>query len=77
MINKWDTELIQYKLHLEKICTKYKNSHIKWSPEVGLWLFRRWLLAHVRKFVLGLGIPDPQNLVRDCLRSHLFDTRMI
>jgi hypothetical protein len=36
MINKWDTKLIQYKLHLEKNCIKYKNSHIKWSPEIGL-----------------------------------------
>ncbi len=65
MINKWDTELIQYKLHLEKNCTKYKNSHIKWSPEVGLWLSHRWLLVRIRKFVLGLGPPNPQKLVRD------------
>jgi hypothetical protein len=77
MINKWDTKLIQYKLHSEKNCTKYKNSHIEWSPEVGLWLSCWWLLARVRKFVLGLGPPDPWNLVRDCLCSHLFDPRMI
>jgi hypothetical protein len=77
MINKWDTELIQYKLHSDNNCTKYKNSHIEWSPKVGLWLSRQWLLARIRKFVLGLGPPNPQNLVRDCHRSHLFDPRII
>jgi hypothetical protein len=77
MINKWDTESIQYKLHSKKNCTKYKNSHVKWSSEFGLWLSCRWLLARVKKFVLGLGPPNPWNLVRDCLRSHLFDPRMI
>jgi hypothetical protein len=77
MINKWDTKLIQFKLHSEINCTKYKTCHIEWSPEVGFWLSRQWLLARVRKFVLGLGPPNPRNLVRDCLRSHLFDPRMI
>ena len=77
LMNKWDTELIQFKLHSEKECTKYKSNQIEWSPEVGFWLSRRWLLVRVKKFVLGLGPPDSQNLVRDCLRSHLFDPRMI
>ncbi len=77
MINKWDTKLIQFKLHSEMNCTRYKTCHIEWSPEVGFWLSRRWLLARVRKFVLGLGPPNPWNLVRDCLCSHLFDPWMI
>jgi hypothetical protein len=29
------------------------------------------------KFVLGQGPPDPCNLIQDCLRSHLFDPRLI
>jgi hypothetical protein len=77
LMNKLDTELIQFKLNSEKECTKYKSNQIEWSPEVGFWLSRRRLLARVKKFVLGLGPPDSQNLVRDCLRSHLFDPRMI
>ena len=77
LMNKWDTKLIQFKLHSEKECTKYKSNQIEWSPEVGFWLSRRWLLVRVKKFVLGLGPPDSRNLVQDCLRSHLFDPRMI
>ena len=76
-INNWDTELTQYKLHSESICTNYKSCDIEWSPEVGFWLARRWLLERVRKYVLGKGSPDPRNLIRDCLRSHLFDPRLI
>ncbi len=41
MINKWDTELIQFKLHSETNCIKYKTCHIEWSPEVGFWLSHR------------------------------------
>jgi hypothetical protein len=35
LMNKWDKELVQFKLHLEVNCTKFKTCHIEWSPEVG------------------------------------------
>jgi hypothetical protein len=73
LMNNWDSELTQYKLHLELNCTKFKSCDIEWSPEIGFWLSQRWLLARVQKFVLGQGPPDPCNLIRNCLRSHLFD----
>ncbi len=38
---------------------------------------RRWLLERVQNYVLGKGSPDPWNLIRDWLRSHLFDPRLI
>ncbi len=47
LINNWDTELTQYKLHSESNCTNYKSCDIKWSPEVGFWLAQRWLLEQV------------------------------
>ncbi len=76
-MNNWDLELTQYKLHSESSCTIFKSCDIKWSPEIGLWLSQRWLLARVRRFVLGQGPPDPCNLIQDCLCSHLFDPRLI
>jgi hypothetical protein len=72
-MNNWDSELIQFKLHLETACTKFKMCHIEWSPEVGFWLSQRWLLARVSMFVMELGPPDPHNLIRDCFRAHLCD----
>jgi hypothetical protein len=45
---------------------------------------RDWLLVITMvvtcksaKIVLGQGPPDPCNLIRDCLRSHLFNPRLI
>ncbi len=77
LMNKWDIELISFKPHSEVNCTKFKMCHFKWSPEVGFWLSRRWLLARVKVFVMGLGPPDPRNLIRDCLRAHMFDPRHV
>jgi hypothetical protein len=58
LMNYWDKELIQFKLHLEMNCTKSKSCHIKWSPEVGFWLSRRWLLAWAKAYTLwDLGHP--------------------
>ncbi len=34
LMNNWDKELVQFKLHLEVNCTKFKTCQIKWSPEV-------------------------------------------
>ncbi len=61
LMNNWDLELTQYKLHLELSCTIFKSCDIEWSPEIGLWLSRWWLLARVQRFVLGQGPPDPCN----------------
>jgi hypothetical protein len=33
LMNNWDKELVQVKLHLEVNCTKFKMCHIEWSPE--------------------------------------------
>jgi hypothetical protein len=77
LMNNWDRELVQFKPHLEVECTKFKTCHIEWSPEVGFWLSRRWLLAWVKVFVMGLGPVDPCNLIRDCFCAHLCNPRYI
>jgi hypothetical protein len=77
LMNNWDHELVQFKLHLEVKCTKFKTCHIEWSPEVGFWLSRWWLLAQVKVFVMGLGSADPCNLIRDFFRTHLCNPRYI
>jgi hypothetical protein len=77
MMNNWDRELVQFKLHSEINFTKFKSCQIEWSPEVGFWLARRRLLARVKTYVTRLGSPDPCNLMRDCLRSHLFGPRTV
>jgi hypothetical protein len=76
-MNNWDRELVQFKLHSKDNATKFKSCQIEWSPEVGFWLARWWLLARVKTYVTELGTPDPHNLICDCLRSHLFDPRTV
>jgi hypothetical protein len=76
-MNNWDKELVQFKLQSEVNCRKFKTCHIEWSPEVGFWLSRHWLLAHVKVYVMGLGPTNPCNLIRDCLRLHFFDSRCV
>jgi hypothetical protein len=77
LMNNWNKELVQFKLHLEVNCTKSKTCHIEWSPDVGFWLSRRWLLACVKVYIMGLGPSNPRNLIRDCLHLHLFDPRCV
>jgi hypothetical protein len=77
MMNNWDKELVQLKLHSEANCTKFKSCHIKWSPEVGFWLAHLWLLVHIKMYLAGIGTPDPCNLIRDCMRSCLFDPQCV
>ncbi len=77
IMNNWDSEFVQFKFHSETNCTKFKSCHIEWSPKVGFWLSRWWLLAQVKVYVMGLAPPDPCNLIRDCLHSHLFDPRSV
>jgi hypothetical protein len=76
-MNNWDKELVQFKLQSKVNCTKFKMCHMKWSPEVGFWLSWHWLLARVKVYVMGLGPPNPCNLIRGCLRLHLFDPRCV
>ncbi len=77
MMNNWDKELVQFKLHSKANCTKFKSCHIEWSPEVGFWLARHWLLVRIKMYLPGIGTPDPCNLIRDCMRSCLFDPRCV
>jgi hypothetical protein len=77
LMNNWDCKLVQFKLHLEVECTKFKTCHIEWSPEVSFWLSGQWLLTRVKVFVMGLGPADPCNLIRDCFRAHLCNPRYI
>jgi hypothetical protein len=73
LIDSWDGELMQFMLHLESFCSKFMMGHIKWSPTVGLWLSRQWLLHRVCLWMIGDGIPDPWNMIMDCLKLNLPD----
>ena len=75
-MNKWDRELEQFMRSAENNCRKFKQCHIEWSPEVGSWMRRRWLLAQVRKYLDG-KIRDPRNLFRDCRKYNVKDPRFI
>ncbi len=77
MMNNWDKELVQFKLHSKANCTKFKTCNIKWSPMVGFWLAQHWLLVGFTMYLAGTGTPDLCNLIRDCMRSHLFDPRSV
>ncbi len=75
IINSWDYELMQYMLHSEVHVSKFMMGHIEWSPTIGIWLSRQWLLHRVRCWMLGQGSPDPCNMIRDCLRLNIPNTR--
>ena len=76
LMDKWDDELTEFMHSAEENCHKYKMCHIEWSPEVGIWLSRRWLLFRVHRFLDGL-IKDPRNLFRDCAKAEITDPRCI
>ncbi len=59
--------------HLESPCKKFILGHIEWSPSVGLWLSRQWLLHRVSLWMIGDCVPDPRNRFRDCLKLGLPD----
>ena len=67
-MNRWDDELTDYMLAAEKRCRKYKQTHLEYSPTVGAWLRRRWLLGRVKRYLQG-KVPDPRNLKRACLKK--------
>ena len=61
-LNKVDEEMEQFMKSSERDCHKYKRSDIEWSPLVGVWLRRRWLLHRVQTFREG-RTRDPRNLI--------------
>jgi hypothetical protein len=77
LMNNWDSELTQYKLHLESNCTKFKSCNIEWSPEIGFLVITTVVTCKSAKNCLRTGTPDPHNIIRYCLCSHLFDPRLI
>ena len=75
-MNRWDGELTDYMRASEKRCNQYRQCHIEWSPIVGSWLRRRWLLNRVRRYLDG-NVKDARNLIRACLRRRIPDPRNI
>jgi hypothetical protein len=73
LIDSWDGKLMQFMLHSKFFCSKFTMGHIKWSPTVGLWLSRQWLLHRVLLWMIGDDLPDPRNMIRDCLKLNLPD----
>ena len=74
LFNKWDQELTELMRAAENKCNTFKHSHIPFSPEVGEWITRRWLLGRTKRFLLG-KVPDPRNLFRQCRKHRLPDPR--
>ena len=61
-------------LGAENKCHAYKQNHIEYSPEVNIWLTRRWTLGSVKKYLEG-RVPDPRNLYKRCDRQDIPDPR--
>ena len=76
-MNAWDIKFKEYMLHSKGHISRYMMGHIEWSPAIGIWLNRRWLLHRVHLWMLGLGTPDPCNMLRECLLLHLPDPRTL
>jgi hypothetical protein len=62
-------------LHSENEVSKFMMGHVEWSPTIGIWLSRRWLLKRVQQWIEGFGPPDPRNMFRDCHRINIPDPR--
>ena len=75
LINAWDGEFTELQIHSKNHCDKFMMGHIEWSPTIGIWLNRQWLLHQVRLWMLGVGCPDPRNMFRDCFRLNIPDPR--
>ena len=75
LITNLDTEFTEFMLHSENEVSKFMMGHIEWSPKIGIWLSRRWLLKRVQKWMQGAGPPDPRNMFRDCYRMNIPDPR--
>jgi hypothetical protein len=75
-MDRVDLELEQFMRSSEIECHKYKRNNIEWSPEVGVWIHRRWLLVRVRTF-LEVKTRDPRNLFQKCSRRGVKDPRQL
>ena len=75
-MNKWDKQLEDFMKCAENNCHQYHQNHIEWSPIVGVWLKRHWLLNRVQRYLDG-KVPDPRNLYRDCRKKGIVDPREI
>jgi hypothetical protein len=75
-MDRVDLELEQFMKLSETECHKYKRNNIEWSPKVGVWIHRRWLLVRVRTFLEG-KTRDPRNLFRECSRRGVKDPRQL
>jgi hypothetical protein len=75
LMDAWDNEFKEYMLQSENHCSKFMMGHIEWSPVIGIWLNRRWLLHSVCLWMIGTGCPDTRNMFRECYRLHLPDPR--
>jgi len=75
IMNALDIEFTQLMLHSENEVSKFMMGHIEWSPIIGIWLSRRWLLKRVQHWMMGNGTPDPRNLIRDCYKFNIPDPR--
>ena len=73
IMNALDTEFMQFMLHSENEVSKFMMRHIEWSPTIGIWLSRRWLLKRVQQWMQGTGTPDPRNMFQDCHRMNIPD----
>ena len=69
-INRWDSEFTDYRRVAEERCHKYKQNHVEWSPEFGVWKRRQRMLYRVGKYLRG-NIRDSRNLNRDCIKKKI------
>jgi hypothetical protein len=71
LMNSWDVEFMELMLHSENEVSKFMMGYIEWSPTIGIWLSRRWLLQRVHQLMEGYGPPDSRNMFRDCYRLNI------
>ena len=75
-MNKLDLELEQFMKLAERVSHRFKHTIIEWSPHTGMWIYRRWLLAQVQKYLLG-NTRDSRNLLRNCTLRDVKDPQHI
>ena len=68
--NQWDNELGDYMRSAELHCSHYKDGSIKFSPTVGQWLCKRYILKWILRWKEG-KVPDVRNLLRAAKRMHI------
>jgi hypothetical protein len=73
LVITWDTEFMELMLHSENEVRKFMMGRVEWSPTIGIWLSRWWLLKRVQQWMEGFGPPDPRSMFRDCHRINIPD----